>query len=100
MLNLRDRDETECVIAAKVPKPVGGFQTTGFSKTKLNYDYGPVVLSAAPPWSRFGGVSHRKLLTNSTSRSPAGMVANSPMAENDPIRIIPHCGVDDDCGSL
>jgi hypothetical protein len=22
------------------------------------------------------------------------------MAEGDPIRIIPHCGVDDDCGSL
>jgi hypothetical protein len=26
--------------------------------------------------------------------------SNSPMAEGDPIRIIPHRGVDDDCGSL
>ena len=26
--------------------------------------------------------------------------SNSPMAEGDPIRIIPHRGVDDDCGSV
>jgi hypothetical protein len=25
--------------------------------------------------------------------------SNSPMAEGDPIRIIPHRGVDDDCGA-
>jgi hypothetical protein len=30
---------------------------------------------------------------------PTGMIAIS-MAEGDPIRIIPHRGVDDDCGSL
>jgi hypothetical protein len=28
------------------------------------------------------------------------MIAIDPMAEGDPIRIIPHRGVDDDCGSL
>jgi hypothetical protein len=53
---------------------------------------------APPGWGFFDLVNRtHPVVTLSTA---AGMLTNPPLAEGDLIRIIPHRGVDADCGSL